>query len=136
MQKYARRRMGVPPQRGVVDNRRAGQPGAAAPNSSLIDEIAGLESVPIDIGAAMEERMAERFGAPLRGLRVFEDAGLREMGQRGYARGNEVHLAEGELGRGGDEVLMHEAGHVIQQGTGAARGVGILHDAGLEAQAD
>ncbi|MDR1217169.1 MAG: DUF4157 domain-containing protein [Oscillospiraceae bacterium] len=111
-------------------------PSAAIPNSSLLGEIEGLERTPVSLTAAMNARMAERFGAPLTGLRVFEDAGLREMGQRGYARGNEIHLAEGELGRGGDEVLMHEAGHVVQQGMGAARGSGILHSTGLEMQAD
>jgi hypothetical protein len=31
---------------------------------------------------------------------------------------------------------MHEAGHVVQQGIGTARGSGILHSTGLEMQAD
>jgi hypothetical protein len=103
---------------------------------SLIKEIESLKSTPVNLSDVMEARLAARFGAPLGGLRVFEDEGLGDMGQRGYARGNEIHLAEGELGRRGDEVLLHEAGHVVQSGMGLLRGDGVLHNTGLEMQAD
>ncbi|MDR2614952.1 MAG: DUF4157 domain-containing protein [Oscillospiraceae bacterium] len=136
MQAYARRQTKTPPSHRSADNARPEQARPSAPNLPVIKEIESLKSTPVNLSDVMEARLAARFGAPLGGLRVFEDEGLGDMGQRGYARGNEIHLAEGELGRRGDEVLLHEAGHVVQSGMGLVGGTGgILESATLESQA-
>ena len=120
------------------------EPAAKAPStreshSATLDRLSELPATGKDLSKAMEQRLNERFGVPLAGLRVYEDEGLSEMGQRGYAKGNEIHLAEGEFNQNsesGRELLYHEVGHVVQQGMGIARGEGILENSSLESQAD
>ncbi len=102
-----------------------------------------LESLPSQERRPTQELGAQiqaRLGVSLPGIRIFEDAGLQEQyGQRAYARGNEIHVAKGEYApntQSGQELLLHEAGHIVQQGAGMARGTGILQNPALEAQAD
>ncbi|GHU58527.1 hypothetical protein FACS1894133_3450 [Clostridia bacterium] len=79
--------------------------------------------------------MQARFGVSMSGLKVFRDSGLEDMGQRAYARGNEIHIA-GNESVSNERLMLHEATHVVQQGTGAVRGGGLMRDSGLEAQAN
>ena len=109
------------------------------PNSATADMLDSLEHSRKDLPEVMERRLNERFGVPLKGLKIYEDDGLADLGQLGYARGNEIHLAEGLYDPGtetGRELLFHEAGHVVQQGSGMAQGSGILENPALESQAD
>ena len=88
----------------------------------------------------LSDSLKGRFGVDMRGMRIFEDDGLQErFGQRAYAKGNEIHLSKGEYSpdtRSGLELIMHEAGHVVQQGSSMVHSHGITENAALEAQAD
>ena len=69
------------------------------------------------------------------GIKVFRDRGLEDMGQRAYARGNEIHIAGNESAYD-ERLMLHEATHVVQQGAGLVHGGGVLQDSGFEAQAN
>ena len=88
----------------------------------------------------LQNRLNNKFGADMHGIRIFEDDQLREdFGQRAYAKGNEIHISNGEYSPdtpSGLELIMHEAGHVIQQGSGMVHSHGITENPALEAQAD
>ena len=119
------------------------------PNSSLLEEMGArdagvrtlenLKSTPKQPTRELGERIMDRLSVPLPGLKIYEDEGLAELGERAYARGNEIHVAKGEYRpytEAGQEMLLHEAGHIVQQGAGLAHGDGLLTDTRLEAQAD
>ena len=119
-------------------NHPAHLPASGVPNSTLVAMLGELSGTEKELPQFMKQRLDERFGVPLQGLKIYEDEGLQELGQRGYAKGNEIHLAQGEFApntESGRELLFHEAGHVIQQGSGLARSSGILENPALEAQA-
>ena len=108
-------------------------------NSTMLDILGALPGTRKDLSQAMQRKLEERFGVPLSGLKVYEDEGLAEIGQRAYAKGNEIHMAKGEYNPGSEsglDVLLHEAGHVVQQGSGMARGDGLLDNPALENQAN
>lgn len=116
------------------------------PNSAMVDlydttdahELERLKSTQFNLDEALKARLEARFGVPLAGLKVYEDEGLLDMGREAYAQGNEVHLgmsAAQANSTAKEAVLAHEIAHVVQQGTGAARGIGVLDDPALEAQA-
>ncbi len=122
---------------------------AYAPNSNLLEEIGakdteigvleGLKSTRKQLPQEMSDQILARLSVPLPGLKIFEDEGLKELGEQAYARGNEIHIAKGAYSphtQVGRDVLLHEAAHIVQQGTGQARGDGLLQDSRLESQAD
>lgn len=107
----------------------------AIPNSAIVSTLDSIPSTRIDLGAVMRGRMEERFGVKLDGMKTFADSGLSAVGQLGYSQGNEIHI-DGSLGGSRrDEVLMHEAGHVVQSGAGLAHGTGLLQSSSLESGA-
>ena len=106
--------------------------------ANAADAMTSRESRQVDIGEAMQSRLEARFGVPMAGLKVYEDKGLQDVGAHGYAKGNEIHIAAEEYNPHtlqGQELLFHEAGHVVQQGAGMATGSGLLYDSGLESHA-
>lgn len=102
-----------------------------------LSALPGSEHQPTD---ALRDEIQARLGVSMPGLRIFEDKGLKEeYNQQAYARGNEIHVAQGEYAphtRSGLDLLMHEATHIVQQGSGMARGSGILMNSAMESQAD
>jgi len=125
----------------IKETHASGRPEHGAPvlhNSDILDILGGLDSTRVNLQDVMQQRLSERFGVPMRGIKVFEDEGLGELGSRGYAKGNEIHIAKGEYRphtQRGADLLMHEAGHVVQQGMGLVSGTGLLSNPALEAQA-
>ena len=109
-------------------------------NSVLPDELEALPGRELHHTQELGDLIQTRLGVQMPGIRIFEDDGLQEKyGQRAYARGNEIHMAKGEYDpytEDGQNLLLHEAGHIVQQGSGMTRGSGILQDPALEAQAD
>ncbi|MBR6738883.1 MAG: DUF4157 domain-containing protein [Oscillospiraceae bacterium] len=120
------------------------------PNSAMLAMLENAPVQPEELSAlsgsehhptqGLRDEIQARLGVNMPGLRIFEDQGLREQyNQQAYARGNEIHVAKGEYAphtRSGMDLLMHEASHIVQQGSGIARGNGILQNSALEAQAD
>jgi len=102
--------------------------------------LSSLHSHERQMSDSLSDSLKGRFGVDMRGMRIFEDEGLQErFGQRAYAKGNEIHLSKGEYSpdtQSGLELIMHEAGHVVQQGSGMVHSHGITENAALEAQAD
>ena len=85
----------------------------------------------------IRQKLTERFGVDFSGLKITKDAALEDVQERAYTKGNEIHLAP-DVNPGspeGQEILMHEAVHVIQQGTRSLSS-GMLHDSAMEAQAN
>jgi hypothetical protein len=92
----------------------------------------------IQLSKHMESMLQDRFGVPMKGLKVYENDDLGALDQQAYARGNEIHLAKGRYApnsQSGQELLLHEATHVAQQGAGAAGPLGTEQPA-LEAEAN
>jgi hypothetical protein len=110
-------------------------PARGVANSDILRLLGEVPSQKIDLPSIMAQRMYERFGIEMKGLNVYRDSGLEDMGQRAYARGNEIHIA-GNESASDEKLMLHEATHVVQQGAGIANGSGILQDSGLEAQAN
>lgn len=108
---------------------------AAAENA-----LSSLHSHERQMSDDLSDSLTDRFGVDMHGMRIFEDEGLQErFGQRAYAMGNEIHLSAGEYSphtSSGLELIMHEAGHVVQQGSGMVHSRGITENAALEAHAD
>lgn len=94
---------------------------------------------PIELSCVLRARLSERFGPGAERVKVYENPGLNQIGEEGFASGDQVHLAQGALGKGSREslsLLEHEFSHIAQQSRGIARGDGLLLDGGLEAAAD
>ena len=123
----------------IPKNIQSSEIGSARPSShsDILGTLSNIPSRQIDLPSIMAQRMHERFGVPFDGgkVKVFRDSGLEDLGQRGYARGNEIHIAGNESAYD-EKLMLHEATHVVQQGAGLARGGGILQDRGLETQAN
>ena len=70
--------------------------------------------LPQDFRAEMQ-----RGGIAQRVVKVYHDHGLVALGQRAYARGNEIHVASDIplSSAEGSRILRHELSHVIQQGS-------------------
>ena len=114
------------------------------PNSALaaMMEEEALHSLPsrqLPMSQDLTQAILDRFSVPLSGLRIYEDQGLGELGQTAYAQGNEIHFARGQFkptSERGRELFLHEAGHIVQQGSGMVPGSGIVENSALESQAD
>jgi hypothetical protein len=108
-------------------------------NSILAERMTGLKSQRVDIGKSMHQKIENHYGVSMPGLEVYKDEGLNEAGAHGYAKGNEIHIAAENMNLNsqvGQSLLLHEAGHVVQQGAGLASGSGFLYDNALESNAD
>jgi hypothetical protein len=141
-QVYAARKTSVPPPSQVSRNVKKPQLSnstlLAALESSFEDDLASRHSTRANLPEILQKRMNEHFGVPLDGMRVYRDSGLDEMGQTAYSQGNAIHISDKiDLGSPfGKQVLTHEAGHVVQTGSGIARGSGLQVDSSLERSAD
>lgn len=116
-------------------------PSAAAPmsNQAVLDQLSSLKSTKHQPTEELNSKISEHLGVNMPGLKIFEDEGLSEMGQTGYARGNEIHIAKGKYDQysaEGQHVLLHEAAHVVQQGTHRVSGNGLMRSAQMENQAE
>jgi len=114
--------------------------GKAVPGMSNQAMLAFLSAMPkkrVPEEEGIRQRLSDKFGVDFSGLKITKDAALGDIQERAYTRGNEIHLAP-DVDTGsieGQQILMHEAAHVIQQGTRSLSG-GVLQDASLEAQAN
>lgn len=84
----------------------------------------------------MMQKISNQFGVPMTGLKLYENENLNAIGETAFAHGNEIHIAKGKYNpysEQGQQVLMHEAAHVVQQGMGLVHGG--EESPGLEAQA-
>ena len=114
--------------------------GKAVPGMSNQAMLAFLSAMPkkrVPEEEGIRERLSDKFGVDFSGLKITRDFALGDIQERAYTRGNEIHLApDVDTGSAeGQQILMHEAAHVIQQGTRSLSG-GMLHDSALEAQAN
>ena len=116
----------------------AHQAAPAFSNQAMLDLLKAPEHVQAKpLSQQMNEKMSQHFGVSMNGLKVFENENLNQLGETAFAHGNEIHVAKGQFAPGtahGQEVLMHEAAHVVQQGMGMAHDTGT-ESAALEAQA-
>ena len=107
-------------------------------NQAMLDILKAPENVRAKpLSQEMNEKMSQHFGVSLSGIKVFENENLNQLGETAFAHGNEIHVAKGQYAPGtahGQEVLMHEAAHVVQQGMGMTHGMSG-ESAALEAQA-
>ena len=124
------------------------QPGSAQPipggkavpgmsNQAMLAFLSAMPKKRVPEEEGIRERLSEKFGVDFSGLKITRDFALGDIQERAYTRGNEIHLApDVDTGSAeGQQILMHEAAHVIQQGTRSLSG-GMLHDSALEAQAN
>jgi hypothetical protein len=89
-------------------------------------------------------RMEGFFGADFSGVRVHEGPAAASLGALAFTLGETLYFAPGlydPTTREGVELLGHELAHVVQQRDGRVsnpygRGVAIVQDPGLEAEAD
>lgn len=106
-----------------------------ASNQAMLHEERGAAlSMPDELLTKLEGS----FGYDLSGVDIVTDNAVTDYGETAYAQGSTVHFAPGAFRpetESGQRVIAHEMAHVVQQATGAARGSGILSDAGLEARA-
>ena len=116
----------------------AHQAAPAFSNQAMLDLLKAPENVRAKpLSQEMHEKMSQHFGVSLSGVKVFENENLNQLGETAFAHGNEIHVAKGQYAPGtahGQEVLMHEAAHVVQQGMGLTHGMSG-ESAALEAQA-
>ena len=116
----------------------AHQAAPAFSNQAMLDLLKAPENVRAKpLSQEMHEKLSQHFGVSMSGLKVFENENLNQLGETAFAHGNEIHVAKGQYAPGtahGQEVLMHEAAHVVQQGMGMTHGAGP-ESAALEAQA-
>jgi len=103
---------------------------------------------PIGMGRPLQRgiraRMEELFGADFSAVRVHEGPAASAMGALAFTLGEAIHFAPGlydPASREGIELLGHELTHVVQQRAGRVtnpygRGVAIVQDPGLEAEAE
>ena len=108
-------------------------------NQAILDQLNTMKSRRREPSADVNAKLAERFGVQMTGLKIYEDEGLSEMGPNAYARGNEIHFSRGKYNPyspSGERLLMHEAAHIVQQGTHAVSGDGYMRSSQMEAQAE
>ena len=101
---------------------------------SILGQKEGISSK--TLSEDMTQKMSDQFGVPMTGIKVFENENLNAIGETAYAHGNEIHVAKGKYNpysEQGQQVLMHEAAHVVQQGMGMVHGT--EESPALEAQA-
>jgi len=117
---------------------RVGRVSEGLSEQELLGHLSASPSADMPGQDSIRQSLSDQFGADFRGLKVTRDSTLSALGERAYTKGNEIHLApDVDISSGrGQTILHHEAAHVLQQGTGVARGVGALSDGRLETQAD
>lgn len=101
---------------------------------SILGQKEGLSSK--TLSEEMTQKLSDQFGVPMAGLKVFENENLNAIGETAFTHGNEIHVAKGKFdphSESGQQILMHEAAHVVQQGMGMVHGG--EESAALEAQA-
>ncbi len=91
-------------------------------------------------------QLEAQFGADFSNVKIYEGSGEAESLQaKAFARGNEIHFASGMYdpnSKSGQELLGHEAAHVVQQRQGRVqadaqrKGVKTNENSGLESEAD
>ena len=92
---------------------------------------------------AVRQTMESFFGTSFADVRVHVGHEAPAIGALAFTRGANIHFAPGHYQPHtprGREILGHELAHVVQQRAGRARnpfgrGVAVLHDAALEAEA-
>ena len=98
----------------------AHQAAPAFSNQAMLDLLKAPEHVQSKpLSQQMNEKMSQHFGISMNGLKVFENENLNQLGETAFAHGNEIHVAKGQFAPStahGQEILMHEAAHVVQQG--------------------
>ena len=106
---------------------------------AVISGMSGLTSTQAQPQSDISSKILARFGMPSDSYKIYRDKGLSDLGQPGYARGNEIHVSDELYSPGtsfGEHLILHEAAHVLQSGLGGISGGGLLDDSGLEAQAE
>lgn len=92
---------------------------------SILGNQEGLSSK--TLSGEMTQKMSDQFGVPMEGIKVFENENLNAIGETAFTRGNEIHVAKGKYdpySEQGQQILLHEAAHVVQQGMGLVHGGG------------
>lgn len=93
----------------TADSHRVSDPHALA----FLDNIKGPErTLPQGFKLMASQKLG---GFDMDKVKVFEDPGLESIGQPAYARGDEIHVAPGQMK---DDVLLHESTHLAQQSAG------------------
>ena len=90
---------------------------------SILGNQEGLSSK--TLSGEMAQKMSDQFGVPMEGIKVFENENLNAIGETAYTHGNEIHVAKGKYdpySEQGQQILLHEAAHVVQQGMGLVHG--------------
>lgn len=90
---------------------------------SILGNQEGLSSK--TLSGEMAQKMSDQFGVPMEGIKVFENENLNAIGETAFTRGNEIHVAKGKYdpySEQGQQILLHEAAHVVQQGMGLVHG--------------
>ncbi|MGN0651206.1 MAG: DUF4157 domain-containing protein [Oscillospiraceae bacterium] len=92
----------------------------------------------VDIGDALRARMSASFGEAAGDVKIYSNSGIADIGEKGFAKGNEVHLAPSVLSDSSslESVLSHEMTHIAQQSAGRAYGSGLLMDDAQESEAN
>jgi Domain of unknown function (DUF4157) len=92
----------------------------------------------------VQRKMESFFGASFADVRVHVGAQAPSIGALAFTHGSNLYFAPGQYNPGtleGQRLLGHELAHVVQQRAGRVRnpfgsGVTVVHDRGLEAEAD
>lgn len=133
MYSYATKRKPTSPAAGQKST-----PSQRAENSALGSYLSGLKSSPLSMSGELQQKIRERCGISPEGIRVYRDKGLADLGQKAYARGNEIHVAEnaGSLdSAAGHKMILHETAHIVQQGKSHSIAAGINETPALESEA-
>lgn len=99
--------------------------------------LSSLHSRPAALSEELGNKIRERCGINPASVKVYRDDGLSGLGQKAYAKGAEIHLSGGvsTSGEDGQQVILHEAAHIAQQGSRSVAGA-VNDDPALEQQAD
>ena len=98
-----------------------------------------LNRRPVPMSEELHNEISKRCGISADGIKLFRDKGLSKFGEKAYARGNEIHIADNVPSaetEQGQKIVLHEAAHIVQQGLNRVSGSGINMDSSLEAQAN
>lgn len=109
-----------------------------AEDSALAGYLSGLSGSKLSMSGELQQKIRERCGISPEGIRVYRDRGLANLGQKAYARGSEIHVAEnaGSLdSEAGHRLILHEAAHIVQQGKSHSIAAGINETPALESEA-
>lgn len=123
---------------------------AAKTNNTIPDEKTLLNSMSsfyndsrqnahrVDMDAAMKERIFSSFGQSAAKVKVFRNPDIESIGEKGFAKGDEVHLAPSVFSSRSmlNRVMDHEMTHIAQQSRGISGGSGALINEAQEHEAD